>query len=136
MGASKFAWTDGGAQTFTADLHVQGQVPHKNRPVAASVSLDGSVLEVITFGSSAQNEVTVMLVAERDATGLRDFREAILRGIQQVFTPDVDSPGTTFTVKAIHPIPEIQMESEGRQSPRFRLGPILLRRMDGGAFWP
>ncbi len=135
MGASKWAWTDGGAQSFTADLHVQRQSPNKNRPVFPAHSLDGTVIEVISIGSG-QNEAIMHVMEERDATGLRDWHDALRRGIEQTFTPDLDSPGTTFTVKAIHPIPQIAHTSEGSQSPRFRLGPIKFRRLDGGAFWP
>ena len=135
MGASKFTWTDSGAKTFTTDLHVQAQAPRKNRPVWIAGSLDGTVVEAISVGSG-QNEIAVMVMAERDAVGLRDWRDAIRRGISQVFTPDLDAPGTTFTVTAIPPIPEIEMQSEGRQAPLFVLGPIVLRRLDGGALWP
>lgn len=135
MGASKFAWTDSGAQTFTTDLHVQRQEPNTNQPSFAAEALDGSVVEVISIGSG-QNEVLVTVTEERDDQGLRDWRDALVRGISQVFTPDVDSPGTTFTVTAIHPIPRISMVAEGQQSPRYQMAGILLRRLDGGAFLP
>lgn len=135
MGASKFAWTDGGAQTFTTSLHIQQQVPNKNRPVFPAESLDGSVIEVIVVGSG-QNEILCTVTQERDDQQFRDWREAILRGISQVFTPDVDAPGTFFTVTAIHPIPLIAMVSEGLQSPRYSMVGIRLRRLDGGAFLP
>ena len=135
MGTSKFAWTDGGAQTFTTDLHTQRQEPNKNIPVFPAAALDGSVVEVITIGSG-QNEIFVTITHERDDSGLRDWRAALMRGISQVFTPDTDSPGTTFTVTAIHPIPMIRMVSEGRQSPRYSMSGIRLRRLDGGAFLP
>ncbi len=135
MGASKFAWTDGGAQTFTTDLHVQSQVPNINQPVFPSQSLDGTVIEVLSVGTG-QEEVWVTVTHERDDEGLRDWRDAIVRGISQVFTPDIDAPGTTFTVTAIHPIPQISMISEGQQSPRYSMTGIRLRRLDGGAFLP
>ena len=135
MGASKFAWTDGGAQSITLDLHVQKQAPNKNRPVFVGESLDGTAFEHVSVGSG-QNEAVVNVAAEGDATGLRDWIDAIRRGISQTFTPDMDSPATTFTVTAVPPIPDIALETEGRQSPLFRVGPIRLRRLDGGAFWP
>lgn len=135
MGASKFAWTDGGAQSLTLDLHVQKQAPSKNRPVFVAESLDGTAFEHVSIGSG-QNEAVVHVEAEGDATGLRDWIDAIRRGISQTFTPDVGSPGTTFTVTAVPPIPAVTIQTEGRQSPLYRVGPIVLRRLDGGAFWP
>ena len=85
---------------------------------------------------SGQNEIFCNVTEERDDETLRDWREALQRGISQVFTPDVDAPGTTFTVKAIHPIPAIDIIAEGVQSPRYAMVGIRLRRLDGGAFLP
>lgn len=135
MGASKFEWTDGGAQSFTTDLHVQQQVPDKNRPTHTAESLDGSVIESISVGSG-QNQIVVNIEHERDDAGLRDFRDAARRSLSLTFTPDVDAAGTTFTVTAAPPVPEIIMVSEGRQSPRYALRGLILRRLDGGAFLP
>ena len=135
MGASKFAWTDGGAQSLTLDLHTQHHEPSKNRPVYVSEALDGTALEAVSVGSG-QNESLVMIQAEGDATGLRDLRDAMRRTISMTYTPDLDSPGTTFTITAIPPIPEIRQETEGVKSPLYSMGPVRLRRLDGGVFWP
>ena len=135
MAASQFDWTDGGAQSLTLDLHTQRHAPNKNRPTFAAESLDGTALEVVSVGSG-QNEAAVMIEAEGDATGLRDMIDAMRRGISMTYTPDLDSPGTTFTVQAMPPLPAIRQQSEGRQSPLFLVGPVVLRRLDGGAFWP
>lgn len=135
MGASKWEWTDGGAQSFTADLHIQKQEPNLNRPVYVAESLDGSVIEAISIGSG-QEEIRCVVTEERDATGLRDFQDALRRRLSMTFTPDLDAPGTTFTVTAAGGVPQVQMVSEGNQSPRYGLGPITLRRLDGGSFWP
>ena len=134
---SRFAWTDGGAQTFDTDLHTQQHRLRKNRPVFPVESLDGTVVEAISIGSG-QNETAVTIMSERDRTGLRDFLDAADRRLVLTYTPDQDNAsGTTFTVTAVGPVPRMpDMESEGNQSPRYTVGPIVLRRLDGGAFDP
>lgn len=134
MGASKFAWTDGGAQSFTCDVHVQNQMPQKHRWKKKTRSLDGTVLEVTTVGSGI-NELDVAIRHDLDHTGLRDLRDALDRGLQMTYTPDIDVPGTTYTVKAVGEVAEIALEAEGRQN-MFAIPHVRLARLDGGAFPP
>lgn len=132
--AAKFDWTDGGAQSFTTDLKLQGQMLDTNQPAYYTEALDGSVVEVVTVGSG-QNEAIQFIRHEADDSGLRDLLDAMRRGISVTYTPDTGAPGTTFTVTAIPPVPAAEMENEGRQN-LWRAGPIRLRRLDGGAFAP
>ena len=128
---------DGGAQTFDTDLHTQQHRLAKNRPVFVVPSLDGTVIEAISIGSG-QNQCSIMIMEERDRTGLRDWLDALDRRISMTYTPDQDNAsGTTFTVTAVGPVPRmLEMSSEGAQSPRYNVGPIMLRVLDGGAFDP
>ncbi len=134
MASARFQWTDGGAQSLILQLFVQNQTLAKFVPTFVAVALDGSVVDAITIGSG-QNEAIVTIRHERDASDLRDLLSAMRRRISLTFTPDTDSPGTTFTVTAIGPVPEETMEAEGRQN-LWAAGPIRLRRLDGGAFDP
>lgn len=132
MSASRFQWTDSGAQSFITDLHVQNQVPEKTRSLFPARSLDMSTIEVISVGSGI-NEVSMVIQHERDDTGLRDFQDAARRGLEITYTPDNSAPGTTFTVTASK-VGGISIERRSRQD-RFVL-PLTLARLDGGAFSP
>lgn len=131
---ARFQWTDGGAQSFICDLKLQGQMFSKNVPAFRTESLDGSVVEVVTVGSF-QNQVTAWIRHEAAHSGLRDLAAALRRGISMTLTPDNDTPGTTFTVTAVGDVPDPELETEGKQN-LFRLGPLALRRLDGGALEP
>lgn len=131
---SRFQWTDGGAQSFITDIRVQQQTYSKNRPAFVTESLDGTVVEAIVIGSG-QNQATMSIRHERDHSGLRDLADALRRRISMTYTPDNDTPGTTFTVTAVGDVPNPALEAEGRQD-LFALGPFTLRRLDGGAFEP
>lgn len=134
MSASRFQWTDGGAQSLITDMHVQRQLPKAAFTTFGDVSLDNSVIEVITVGS-AVNQVRVTVEAERDDTGLRDLQAAMVRGLSFTYTPDNASPGTTFTVTAVPgTISEVGLDFRGRQD-MFTLT-ATLARLDGGAFSP
>lgn len=135
MSASRFQWTDGGAQSFISDLHVQDQTPDKAYSIYGDRSLDQTAIEVITVGSGI-NEVTVTIGAERDVTGLRDLRAAMLRGLQFTYTPDnVGAPGTTYTVKAVPgSIGPIRIDGRGKQD-LFTMT-ATLAALGGGAFAP
>lgn len=130
--ASRFQWTDGGAQSLITDLHVQNQIPEKVRSLFPTRSLDKSVVEVVSVGSGV-NQVRVLIAAEGDDTGLRDFQDAAKRGISIIYTPDNSDPGTTFTVTAVQ-VGEIGLDRRGRQD-LFTLS-LTLARLDGGAFSP
>lgn len=132
--SARFQWTDGGAQSFITVLKLQQQTYSKNYPAMENESIDGSVVEAIVIGSG-QNQVTGYIRHETDHDALRDLASALRRRISMTFTPDNGTPGTTFTVTAVGRIPDPQLESEGRQD-LFSLGPITLRRLDGGAFEP
>jgi hypothetical protein len=133
MSASRFQWTDSGAQSFITDVHVQNQVPEKVRSLFPARSLDQTVVEVVSVGSGV-NQVSILIVAERDDTGLRDFQDAAKRGISITYTPDnAGAPGTTYTVTAVA-VGEIRLDRRGRQD-LFTL-PLTLARLDGGAFAP
>ena len=133
MSASRFQWTDSGAQSFITDVHVQNQVPEKVRSLFPARSLDQSVVEVLSVGGGV-NQVALLIFAERDDTGLRDFQDAAKRGISITYTPDnVGAPGTTFTVTAVE-VGGIGIDRRGRQD-MFTLS-LTLARLDGGAFAP
>lgn len=134
MGASKFAWTDGGAQSFTCDVHVQLQTPHQHRWKKKTRSLDGTVLEVTTVGSGI-NEVVCAIRHDNDDTGLRDLQDALDRGLEMTFTPNLDAPGTTYTVKAVGEVAPVTLEEEGQQN-LWSIPYVRLARLDGGAFAP
>lgn len=131
---ARFQWTDGGAQSFICDLRLQGQTYSKNRPTFVTEALDGSVVEAVVIGSG-QNQVTASIRHEADHSGLRDLADALSRRISMTFTPDNDTPGTTFTVTAVGQVPQPVLESAGQEN-LFALGPFTLRRLDGGAFEP
>ncbi len=134
MSASRFQWTDGGAQSLITDLHVQRQIPKAQFTGFGDRSIDNSVIEVVTVGS-AVNQVTVTIQAERDDTGLRDLQAAMIRGLSFTYTPDNASPGTTFTVTAVPvTIGAVGLDRRGRQD-MFTLT-ATLARLDGGAFAP
>ncbi len=132
--SARFQWTDGGAQSFVTVLKLQQQTYAHNRPAFVVESIDGSVVEAVVVGSG-QNQIRGFIRHETDQASLRDLASALRRRLSMTFTPDNDVPGTTFTVTAVGEVPNPVQEAEGRQD-LFALGPITLRRLDGGAFEP
>ena len=130
--ASRFQWTDSGAQSFITDIHVQNQVPTEAYAAFPERSLDGSVLEVVTVAGGIK-ELDIVIRHDLDHAALVTLRTAARRGLQFTYTPDNDTPGTTFTVKAVE-VGEVVIEGQGRQN-LFAL-PMRLARLDGGAFGP
>lgn len=135
MSASRFQWTDGGAQSFVTDLHAQNQVPEKVYSTYGNRSLDKSAIEVVTVGSGVR-EMTVTIMAERNVSSLRAFQAAAKRGLSFTYTPDnVGAPGTTYTVTAVPgSVGKIGIDPRGRQD-MFTLT-LTLARLDGGVFPP
>lgn len=131
---ARFQWTDGGAQSLITDLRLQNQAYSHHRPSFDVESIDGSVVEAIVIGSG-QNQNTGYIRHEASHAELRDLASALRRRISITYTPDNDTPGTTFTVTAVGDVPDPVQEAEGRQN-LWALGPITLRRLDGGAFEP
>ena len=130
--ASRFQWTDSGAQSFITKIHTQHQVPTEFYATFPGRALDGSVLEVVTVGSGVKG-IDVAVRHETDHASLVSLRSAALRGLEFTYTPDNDTPGTTFTVKSVR-TGDIGLEGEGRQN-LFSLT-LRLARLDGGAFGP